>query len=74
MNTCKDCGKEFDIKFRKKRDSCRDCYIKSKRIELRKRCRDNHLCYNCMKKVEPKFPSRCNKCRNKIHSKVKTQI
>jgi hypothetical protein len=68
------CGKEFINKLKKDRKLCRACTENKKRAELRQRCRDENLCYNCLKKVEPKFPSRCERCRNKIHSKVKTQV
>jgi hypothetical protein len=72
IKVCTECNKGFQFKLSSHGDRCRDCCIKSKRAELRENCRVNHLCYDCNKPVEPKFPSRCKKCREKIHSKVNT--
>jgi hypothetical protein len=68
---CIKCKEEFYSQYGKNKKLCRKCSIHERNIKRRaknKEKRNNHLCLNCGKRVEPKFiyPARCNKCIDKI--------
>lgn len=72
---CDKCKKEIYLIFKPRTiPLCRECQKKmsyERAKQYRTKLKNNHMCINCYRKVEPVtyYPVRCNKCRKKQKEK-----
>ena len=67
---CKRCNKEF-FTIKEDNEFCKRCKIYFANKNIHKFKKENHLCYDCGKKVKPitYYPSRCSCCATKKNNR-----
>ena len=60
---CSECGR--NISYWARSGLCRHCSQAIWAKKRKKKMKEDHICWDCGKKVEPVYPLRCEKCRKK---------